>query len=59
MDLTLEPRATLTVYRIPGCPKCRTPNPQQLSHCAECGEPAPGITDMQTVDALVLEGGNG
>lgn len=59
MEISLEPRASLTLFRIPGCPKCHTANPQQLSHCAQCGEPAPAITDLQTVEAIVVENSNG
>jgi len=56
MNVELEPRATLTVFRIPGCPKCHTANPTQLKECPSCGEPAPAITDLQTVEAVVTNG---
>lgn len=56
MEVNLEPRATLTVFRIPGCPKCHTANPEQHPFCPFCGEPAPRITDLQTVEAVVTNG---
>jgi len=56
MDVTIEPIATLTLYRIPGCPKCHTANPTQLPECPSCGETAPPITDLQTVEAVVNNG---
>jgi rRNA maturation endonuclease Nob1 len=58
MDANAEtrPQASLTVYRIPRCPKCETSNPEQFQFCKKCGEPAPPITDLQTVTAEVIDG---
>jgi len=58
MDALSEsrPRASMTVYRIPRCPKCATSNPEQLQFCKTCGEAAPPITDLQTVEAEVIDG---
>jgi len=57
MDVALEPRGTLTLYRIPRCRACLASNAHgkfvcQTPRCRYATEK----TDLQTVEAVVTNG---
>jgi ribosomal protein L40E len=41
----IRAEASVTLQKIPRCPKCYAGNPQQLSSCPICGTPAPDLPD--------------
>jgi ribosomal protein L40E len=50
---SIRAEASVTLQKIPRCPKCYAGNPQQLSVCAVCGTPAPGACEPVFVADVV------
>ncbi len=45
---------SLRLHKIPRCPSCLSANPQGLSHCPKCGEPAPPITERRYETSIAV-----